>query len=384
MPTQPEVYVYAPAEAIIARPDLLDSVASKYDFRGVIIRNASQDATQIVQQHGLKAFWLGPGLWGHTPLALADPARFADVPAWDAETYPAYECQFLMGCAHTPGLAAATAAAYAELVRKLGADGVFGTHIRYHHPANIEHLWGCVCVHCRTKAAADRIDFDEIPRFLSRLATVLQQLPLDQWAQISPAEGAHPLVGWWAAVTETDFPLRWFSWKNTTIQRYIHELATGFQQAMPGLFFATNTFEPFLGALVGNAAETQMVSAWYAPLLGYWPHHVEQSLNNLAVWHAALSGQAVQADHLAAIMQIDSDVQEAMRQQIRTGAALASRIDRDYYPVFNGAAANPYGGTAEQFPLGQALELAEKAGAKGVIIQGISQLLDDASLDFWY
>jgi hypothetical protein len=381
------VYVYAPAQAIIDHPDLLSRLRERYDLRGVIIRSAEPQAFDIARQRDLEAFWLAPGLWGHIHFDRARQAEFMAVPEWDQSQYPAYEHQFPMHCPNTPGLAEENGRSYAETVKTLGATGIFGTHLRYHHPADIEHLWGCVCPHCR--ASAD-IDFGRIPPFWADLTRALQKIPVEQWASIGAGDaGEHPLIAWWAAVTELDFPLQWFAWKDRCIGNYLTRLRMSFEAQLSDRVFATNCFEPLLGPLVGNSPGTQQSSDWYAPLLGYWTHHVHESLNNIAAWHRGLVGNATHRNVLEAVARLvglDQTLENAatgIEQQLRVGAAHAAQIGRDYYPILNGTNANQYGGTADQFALSRGIELAGELGASSIIAQGISQLLDDPTLDFW-
>jgi hypothetical protein len=383
-----KLYVYAPAQAIVDHPDLLSRLNERYDLGGVIIRSAEPKAFEVVLQHGLQALWLAPGLWGHVRFERTQQAEFAAVPAWDKEQYPAYERQFPMYCPNTPGLAEENGRLYAETAQALRATGIFGTHLRYHHPADIEHLWGCVCAHCR--ASAD-IDFDLIPQFWADLRRALQKLPVEQWASIrTDYAGEHPLIEWWAAVTQREFPRQWFNWKDHCIGSYLARLRASFETHWSGHVFATNCFEPLLGPLVGNSPDTQPSSDWYAPLLGYWTHHVHESLNNMAAWHQGLAGKATHKDvfgAIAGLVGLDQALENAaigIEQQLRMGAANAAQIGRDYYPVLNGTITNQYGGTADQFALSSGVELASELGASGIIAQGISQLLDDPTLDFWY
>lgn len=385
-----QLYAYAPADAINRRPDLLDVLQREHDLQGIILRDGDPAAFEHVRRRGLVALWLAPGLWGHHAPASGTRAMFPRVSEWDQETFPAYESQFPMACTNTPGLSARNGVGYAIRARDLGASGVFGTHQRYHHPANLEHLWGCGCVHCQKKAQTQGIDLDEVPRFLGQLATALARLPVDAWTAVPLTPGQHPLIGWWCALTDSNFPARWFAWKNATIEQYLAELTAAYTVNAPGLSFATNGFEPLLADLVGNHISALTGSAWYAPLLGYWPHHVRASLRNLAAWHAALAGagKPSQAEQeLAELLDLRAALDNpavGIRRQIRQGAENAAAAGRPYYPVLNGTVANQYGGRAEQFSLREGMELAREAGAAGVILQGISQLLDDPELDFWF
>ena len=382
-----KLYVYAPAQAVIERPDLLARLLARYDLCGVILRSAEREAFDIVRRHDLDAFWLAPGLWGHIEFEERKQAAFGVVPGWNLAQYPAYESQFPMHCPNTPDLAEENGFRYAETAKKLEATGVFGTHVRYHHPADIEHLWGCMCDRCRASAP---LDLDVMAQFLSVLKQALETLPVEQWRSVHcPSEG-HPLVAWWAAVTQMDFPLRWFEWKNRSIGDYLVRLRNAFENELPGQFFATNCFEPFLGPLVGNSPDTQRSSNWYAPLMGYWTHHVYDSLRNIAAWQCKLAGHAKPSDAFQAIARLVGgaqpleDAAAAIEVQLRMGAENAAHSGRDYYPILNGTIANQYGGTANQFALSRGIELAGELGASGIIAQGISQLLDDSTLDFWY
>lgn len=382
-----KLYVYASAEAVIARPELLSRLSARYNLRGVIIRSAEVKAFEIVLQQGLEALWLAPGLWGHVAFEDSHKAVFLPAPDWDSARYPAYERQFPMHCPTRPGLAEKHGRHYADTVNRLGATGVFGTHLRYHHPANIEHLWGCACEHCRAHAP---VDIDLLPQFWSALRATLQNVPALRWDSLAPAIDEHPLVAWWAAVAAMDFPIQWFEWKNESIGEYLARLRTSFEEHASNNVFATNCFEPLLGPLVGQKPDTQRTSDWYAPLLGYWPHHVHESINNLAAWHRQLVGgedlEAVR-QAITRLVGLDSSLSNTLisiEQQLRLGAANAARIKREYYPVLNGTIAHKYGGTADQFPLSRGIELASELGASGIITQGISQLLDDPTLDFWF
>lgn len=384
------IILYAPSAAITARPDLLDRVAERYDLRSVIIRSPDRTAFELVRERDLDALWLAPGLWGDGQQPATNRAVFPSVPGWDASLHPAYERQFPMQCPNSPGFAGELGAYYAQTANALGATGVFATHQRYHHPANLEHLWGCICPNCWVTAAQTGLDVGEISNFWRALAHKLAKLPAEQWAQVPVMASTNPLIDWWAALTDMDFPLRWFAWKNTSIESHMLRVRAAFEAGAPKLTFAANCFEPLLAPLVGNAPTTQRSSIWYAPLLGYWSHHVHGSLENLAAWHLILSSQGTRDSILQALATLLgvgaalNDAAHGIRQELYLGAAQAAQLGMEYYPVLNGTIANQYGGTASQFSLAEGLDLAERLGAAGVIVQGISQLLDDALLDFWY
>lgn len=384
------IVTYASADAINRRPDLLDLLLEEYGLQGVIIRDADTKAFEHVRKRGLMALWLAPGLWGNIEAEDGEPTIFPHIEEWDCSAFPAYEQRFPMVCANSPGLAARIGTAYARTTQSLGASGVFATHLRYHHPADLNHLWGCICKECTVRAVEQDVAVGDIPRFLNGLMKALHKLPVDTWHIVEPIPGIHPLIGWWCALTDTDFPMRWFGWKNSTIAHYVAELHTVYTATTCGGIFAHNCFEPILADLVGNRDRTQEDSAWYAPLLGYWSHHVRASVRNLAGWHMALAGQtdlAAVERALATLLGLDAaltDSATGIRRQIRLGAENAASLRRPYYPVLNGTVKNQYGGRAKQFTLQEGLRLARSAGATGVITQGISQLLGNPALDFWY
>lgn len=380
-----ELVVYAPPEVLISHLDVLDHLRSEHPLRAVILRGPEIEAFEAVRQRGLEAWWLAPGLWGNVKPPRELQAEFPEVPAWTEDLPEAFESRWSMFCPTVPELPTKLASDYARMAAEMGATGIYCTHMRYHHPADVAQLWGCVCSRCRSGMKRHDISIGVLTDFLRRLAEALRSMPVRSWAQAgSPLTGTHPLIGWWASLTESDVPLRWFTWKNETLQRLLSGLAKAFRAASPGLFFASNSFEPIWAPLVGHGANTLEPSAWYSPLLGYWPTHVRQSALNLAEWHARLGSVQEGTDAVLAalenVLDADGALSEAGRgvaQELRLGSAVAAEMKLPYWPVLDG--------TSEAVvPLSQAMNTARETGATGVVLQGISQLLEDRTLDPWH
>ena len=376
--------VYAPPRAVRSHPDLLDRLRSEHEVRAVILRRPDLAAFGEVRRRGLEAWWLAPGLWGEVEPARERRAEFPEVPGWTEDPLEAFEARWPMFCPTDPDLSQDVASSYARIAKELGATGIYCTHLRYHHPADVPHLWGCICPRCRSGMAKYGLSVEEMANFWKRLSGALRRRPIGSWggAEHKNVDG-HPLVGWWASLAESDFPLRWFAWKNATLRNLFSELAEALSTELPDTFVASNGFEPLWADLVGHAGTTLESSAWYSPLLGYWPTHVRQSAFNLAVWHARLGGEQGAEDALSALARVvgleatfdQPDI--GVAKELELGSEIATNLGLPYWPVLNG--------TSETVvSLHHCTRLAREAGAEGIILQGISQLLKDRTLDFWH
>jgi hypothetical protein len=380
-----ELAVYAPPDVLITNLGALDRIRSEHPLRAVILRSPEAEAFAAVRQRDLEAWWLAPGLWGNVKPPRERQAKFPEVPGWTGTVPEAFESQWRMFCPTDPELPAELGAAYARTAMELDATGIYCTHLRYHHPADVAQLWGCACPRCRSGVEQQcGISFEDIQDFWQRLSGALRKVPVGSWAEAGRLRSdAHPLAGWWASLTDSGVPLRWFEWKNATLQELLSTLAKTFRSEFPDGFFASNGFEPLWAPLVGHAPTTLEASAWYSPLLGYWSTHVRQSALNLAEWHARLADERDIGPVLAALEGVCDtdgalrDAERCVALELGLGSDVAADIQLPYWPVLNG--------TSEATPfLGQSMDLARKVGARGVVLQGISQLLEDQSLDSWY
>lgn len=381
-----DLAVYAPPEALLANLSVLDRLRSEHPLKAVILRSPEAEAFAAVRRCGLEAWWLAPGLWGNVEPTRERRALFPEVLGWTGTVPQAFESQWPMFCPTDPELLTKLGASYARTALELEATGIYCTHLRYHHPADVAQLWGCVCDRCRYSVEQQEgISVEDVLDFLHKLAAVLRSTPVHRWGEEFRfhRENLHPLIGWWAYLTDSDVPLRWFRWKNATLQNLLTALRRAFCSDFSGGFFASNSFEPLWAPLVGHAPATLEASSWYSPLLGYWPTHVRQSGFNLAEWHARLAGERDIVAVVAALESVCdmrealSDTQRCIDLELRLGSAVASSLRLPFWPVMNGtSAATP--------SLGWSMEQAQKVGARGVVLQGVSQLLDDGSLDPWY
>jgi len=377
-----EFAVYAPPDILLKRPDALDRLQER-SVRLVILRSADAVACSAVTERGMRAWWLAPGLWGRVEPQIGRQVQLPAVPEWTGREENAFEAQWKMYCPTDPRLPAQLAAEYVQVARAIGASGIHRTHFRYQHPANVTQLWGCVCPRCLAGMAEKGLDLQALGDFWARLARRLRCLPIGAWSIPAAADALHPLLGWWQALTGSDFPNRWFAWKNATLQRASAALSEAIRDAAPELTVASNGFEPFWAVLVGHSPAVLRFSSWYSPLLGYWSTHVRQSAVHLGLWHARLA-QLDDVDSvlkvLEAIMEsqpILSDPRACLEWELRRGAAIAVELGLPYWPVVNGT-------SDALVPLGHAVAAAERVGASGVVLQGVSQLLCDPSLDVWY
>lgn len=380
-----DLAVYAPPEALIARLHVLDQLRSEHSLRAVILRSSEPAAFAAVRERELEVWWLAPGLWGEVEPPRERRAVFPVVPGWSEDPPEAFEAQWpAMFCPTDPDLLLELASTYAQTANELEATGVYCTHMRYHHPADVMQLWGCVCSRCRSEMKRYGVSVQEVEHFWLRLADALRSMPVKSWATIAqPRTDVHPVVAWWASLTDSDVPVRWFAWKNATLQRLLATLARAFRTTLPHKFFVSNSFEPYWATLVGHTPETLESSDWYSPLLGYWPNHVHQSALNLAVWHARLGNEKDVELVLAALESILNGKEilhkhnDAVFRELQMGSKIATDVNLPYWPVLNGTSKNTV-------PLGQSMELAREVGASGVVLQGISQMLGDSRLDSWY
>lgn len=378
-----KLVIYAESDVVTAQPEVLVRLQAGHDLRAVILRAAEPAAFSLVSHHGLDALWLAPGLWGAVTPDRRHTAEFPEVNQWSHQPLPAFESQWPMYCPTNHDLAAELAIGYAVTATQMGASGIYCTHLRFHHPADVAQLWGCLCSRCQTTMVRFGLTIEELETFWTRLAHRLHALPVVSWPGVDRTAGAHGLLNWWASLTDSDFPQRWFEWKNATLRRFFSTLADAFREAAPGMSFASNTFEPLLAPLVGHATTTTEMSEWYSPLLGYWPTHVRQSGLNLATWHARL---AKTQDVDAAVVALEAvlsapgvlrDEGACITSELQTGADIAAHLHRPYWPVLNGT-------NGAGISLHTALDMAEQNNASGVVLQGISQLFGgDRTLDAW-
>ena len=376
--------VYAPPSAVRSRPDLLDRLQSEHEVRAVILRSPDAAAFDEVRQRGLEAWWLAPGLWGEVEPARERQAEFPEVPGWAGNPLEAFEARWPMFCPTDPDLPQDLASSYARRARELGATGIYCTHLRYHHPADVQHLWGCICPRCRSGMVKFGLSVEEIADFWKRLSEGLRRRSVGSWdGEERKSRNGHPLVRRWASLAESDFPLRWFAWKNATLENLFSKLVEALRRELPDTFVASNSFEPFWANLVGHAGATLESSAWYSPLLGYWPTHVRQSAFNLAVWQARLGGEQSAEEVLSALARVlglgatFDETDNGVAKELRLSSEIAANLGLPYWPVLNGT-------SGAGVSLRRCTRLAREAGAQGVVLQGISQLLQDRTLDFWY
>lgn len=379
-----KLVIYAQSDVVTAQPEVLARLQAWHDLRAVILRTAEPAAFSLVSHRGLDALWLAPGLWGAVTPDIRHNAEFPKVRQWSHQPLPAFESEWQMYCPTNHDLAAELAIGYAATAMAMGASGIYCTHLRFHHPADVAQLWGCICSRCQTTMVGFGLTIEDLEKFWTRLSNRLHALPVDSWPGVDRTVGVHGLLNWWASLTDSDFPLRWFDWKNATLRRFVSALFDAFREAAPGMFFASNTFEPLLAPLVGHAATTTEMSEWYSPLFGYWPTHVRQSGLNLATWHARLAKtQDVDSVVIAleAVLSAPGVLRDAgacITWEFQAGADIAARLRRPYWPVLNGT-------IGVDISLPTSLDMAERNHASGVVLQGISQLFGgDRSLDAWF
>ena len=376
--------VYSPAIELVRQTEALDLLLSSHDVHSVIIRSANPHAFELAKSKGLEAWWLAPGLWGNVDVGKGQAAVFPDVPGWKKDNALYYEGQWPMLCPTDPALPGMLADHYAATSRLLGADGIYGTHLRFHHPADISHLWGCVCTRCQEQMKRYGLSLEELQLFWMRLRQGLQSIPVESWATPAPGQTAyHRLVAWWASVADMDFPLRWFKWKNEVLGLFLKRLKEAYQATGLNHPWITNSFEPILAPLAGHHPDALHYSDWYSPLLGYWPTHLWQSVLNIALWHSRLIHSAEFSPVLSAFEQIlghDGAVSHPMktlREELMLGKEISNRLGLPYWPVLNGT-------SQSLVPISIAMKCAEEAGACGIVLQGISQLLGNQALDQWF
>lgn len=376
-----EIVVYAPGAAVRAHPDVLKRLSLAHQLRAVVLRNEDPAAAELIRKEGVDVWWLAPGLWGNVTPTPSQRAQFLNTP--HVRGLPAFESQWPgVYCPTNLDVHKGLVEQYIAVCARIGATGVYATHFRYHHPADIRQLWGCVCPRCVGYMQWLNLAPSDLNTFWEVLARRLEDQPVASWPEFTrETHPSHPLVSWWDAVTLTDIASRWFVWRGATIAGVIEMYANGLRDA--GLFFTANSFDPIWAPLVGHVPGAVGLSAWYTPLLGYWATHVQQSAANLSRWHARLGNVKdvdLVSDAIASIVNADASLVEAaaaLHHSLERGRWIAATVDRPYWPVVAGT-------STAQPRVAQAFTWALECGAAGVVLQGVSQLLDDPTLDDWF
>jgi hypothetical protein len=375
--------IYAPAESIKRQPEVLSELKSRWGLCVVIVRGEDPAAFRIVRENGLEAWWLAPGLWGELDVPAGEEAVFVPIEGADI---PAHERRWPMLCPARPGLGKRLGSEYATRARNCGADGVLCTHLRYHHPADIHGLWGCVCeAWCAGAMREWGLSPAHLKEALSKLphAVRLGMAITSSGKRSSGSPAAvHPLAAWWDDLVGGDTFARWFRWRCHTVARLLAQIESTFRGELERPF-AINAFEPFMAGAVGQDYSTLVeFSDVLSPLLSYHDIHFVQSLSNLASWLStwAHAPNGLTAQAIAHVIGVRCDLEDRKKVTLaclEKAASAARALQVRFWPTFRALSCPPAEVRAY-------FEAASALGAELIVFQGVDALLEHGTYPEWY
>lgn len=172
-------------------------------------------------------------------------------------------------------------AAYAEIVRMYGVEGMYNTHSRYYHPAFYPALLACGCESCQAKAAELGYDFQEMKEGLVSLWRGLERLEVKRVRQA--AQLSLGALDWLELLGGDIRVLDWLNFRAEVIGEGLGRFARAMREATNGYArFGAQAFTPSFDFLVGHHyADYERKVDMMVPVFSWLDHHF---LTNVVSW----------------------------------------------------------------------------------------------------